>query len=150
MKKEILHQLFFPHSPEMVWEYLTTPELMEQWLMPNNFQPAVGHSFQFKTKPIPSLDIDGIFHCTVLEIVPFQKLSYSWKSGPGDGTFTVDSIVVWTLTQKENGTELLLQHSGFKEVENLSVYAAMNGGWLANMKKIGELIKNKTYGTANA
>ena len=121
MNKEILQQLFFPHSPQTVWEYLTTPELMEQWLMPNNFKPIVGQSFQFKTKPIPSLNVDGIFHCTVLEIVPFQKLSYSWKSGPGDGTFTLDSIVVWTLTAKDNGTELLLQHSGFKEVENLSI-----------------------------
>ncbi len=150
MKKEILHQLFFPHPLQTVWEYITNSELMEQWLMPNDFEPVVGRPFQFKTKPIPSLDIDGIFHCTVLEIVPFQKLSYSWKSGPGDGTFTVDSIVVWTLTAKDNGTELTLHHSGFKEIENLSVYAAMNGGWLTNMKKIEELIKNKTYGTANA
>ncbi len=123
MKKEISHQLFFPHPPQTVWEYLTNPELMEQWLMPNDFEPVVGHPFQFKTKPIPALHVDGIFHCTVLEIVPFQKLSYSWKSGPGDGTFTVDSIVVWTLTPKDNGTELLLQHSGFKEVENLAIYA---------------------------
>ncbi|MDQ2752298.1 MAG: SRPBCC domain-containing protein [Bacteroidota bacterium] len=150
MKKEIIHQLFFPFSPQTVWEYLTKPELMEQWLMPTNFEPVVGQPFQFKTKPIQSLGFDGIFYCTVLEIVPLQKLSYSWKGGPGDGTITLDSIVVWTLTAKENGTELLLQHSGFTEVENLSIYNGMKEGWLKNMQKMENLIKNKTYGTANA
>lgn len=150
MKKEILHQLFFSHPPQTVWEYLTNSELMKQWLMPNDFVPIVGRSFQFKTKPIPSLDFDGIVYCTVLEIVPFEKLSYSWKSGNGDGDITVDSVVVWTLTAKDNGTELTLHHSGFTEAVNLSMYSALNGGWLANMKKIEQLIQNKMYDKANA
>jgi uncharacterized protein YndB with AHSA1/START domain len=32
-----------------------------------------------------------------VEVVPLQKLSYSWKTGPGEGRITVDSLVVWTL-----------------------------------------------------
>ena len=97
MTKSIKHQFFFPHPPETVWEYLTKSELMELWLMKNNFQAIVGHDFQFRTKPISSLDFDGIFYCKVLEIVPFEKLSYSWTSGPGDGQITLDSVVVWKL-----------------------------------------------------
>src|SRR5882757_445082 len=82
MKKTIKHQFFYPHPPEKVWDYLTKPELMEQWIMKNDFQSIVGLDFQFRTNPIPSLNFDGVFYCKVLEIVPFKKLSYSWNSGP--------------------------------------------------------------------
>src|SRR5690242_9528094 len=105
MTKSIHHQFFFPHPAEMVWEYLTNAELMAQWLMKNDFQPIVGHEFQFRTNPIPSLDIDGIMYCTVLEIIPFKKLSYSWKAGPGGGKITLDTVVVWELQSKEKGTD---------------------------------------------
>ncbi|SHG42357.1 Uncharacterized conserved protein YndB, AHSA1/START domain [Chryseolinea serpens] len=146
MTKSIHHQFFFPHPPEMVWEYLTNAELMAQWLMKNDFQPIVGHEFQFRTNPIPSLDIDGIMYCTVLEIIPFKKLSYSWKAGPGGGKITLDTVVVWELQSKEKGTDLLLEHSGFLEIENLSLYNGMTDGWLKNVNKIAERL-NAKYGT---
>ncbi|HEY5746303.1 MAG TPA: SRPBCC domain-containing protein [Chryseolinea sp.] len=146
MTKTINHQFFFPHPPEMVWEYLTNAELMAQWLMKNDFQPIVGHDFQFRTNPIPSLDFDGICHCTVLEIIPFKKLSYSWKGGPGGGKITLDTVVVWKLQPKEKGTDLLLEHSGFSEIENLSFYNGMTDGWLKNLQKMAERLSAK-YGT---
>ena len=94
MAKIIKHELFFPKPPEVVWEYLTQPELIALWLMPNDFLPVLGHEFQFTTKPMPDLDLDGIFYCKVLEIIPFKKLSYSWKFGPGNGVLH-DSVVNW-------------------------------------------------------
>jgi uncharacterized protein YndB with AHSA1/START domain len=141
MADNIKHQLFFPHRPEQVWEYLTRAELMELWLMPNDFLPILGHDFQFRIKPMPQLDFDGIVYCKVLEIVPHQTLSYSWKSGPGNGKIDLDSIVVWKLTPKENGTELLLEHTGFGGFNNFSMFSAMNDGWFKNIQKIAELIK---------
>src|SRR5882757_4587374 len=140
MTKSINHQLFFPHPPQTVWEYLTKPELMEQWLMKNDFQPIVGLDFQFRTNPYPSLDFDGIVYCKVLEIIPFKKLSYLWKCGPGDGKITIDSVVVWTLQPKDKGTDLFLEHSGFSEMENFTMYNALTDGWLKNLHKIAELI----------
>ena len=148
MTQSINHQFFFPHPPEMVWEYLTNAELMAQWLMKNDFLPIVGHDFQFRTNPIPSLDFDGIVYCTVLEIIPFKKLSYSWKSGPGGGKITIDSVVVWKLESKDKGTDLLLEHSGFSEIENLNMYAGLTDGWLKNMHKIAERL-NAKHGTTN-
>lgn len=103
--------------------------------MPNNFKPIFGYEFQFKTKPIPSLDLDGIFHCKVLEIVPFQKLIYSWKGGSGNGTFTLDTVVEWTLEKYGNGTRLFLKQSGFKEA-NLAIFTAMTNGWQQNIQKM--------------
>ena len=144
MNKSIHQQIFYTHPPKAVWAYLTQPELMSQWLMPNDFQPILGYDFSFKTKPIPSLDLDGIFYCKVLEIVPYKKLSYSWKGGPGDGKISLDSLVVWTLVEKNNGTELQLVHSGFKEIENYSIFMGMTDGWAKNMEKIAKLLNNVT------
>jgi uncharacterized protein YndB with AHSA1/START domain len=149
MTKSIKHQFFFPHPPEAVWEYLTKPELMELWLMKNNFQPIVGLDFQFRTNPIPSLDFDGIFHCKVLEIVPFRKLSYSWQSGPGEGKITLDSIVVWKLQPTDKGTELFLEHSGFAKKENLNFYNGLTDGWLKNIHKIADRLNAAPHDTTN-
>ena len=89
MAASIKHQLFFQHPPEAVWQYLTSAEFMELWLMKSDFQPIMGHEFTFRSNPVPSFDWNGIVYCKVLEIVPFKKLSYSWKLGPGDGTINV-------------------------------------------------------------
>lgn len=135
MQKEIKNEWVYEQSPRKVWEYLTNAELIASWLMPNDFKPVLGQEFQFRTKPIPSLDLDGIFHCTVLEIVPFQKLSYSWKGGSGNGVFTLDTVVEWTLEKYGNGTKLFLKQSGFKET-NLAIFTAMTGGWQTNIQKM--------------
>lgn len=140
MIRNINHTFFFAHSPEVVWEYLTKPELMAQWLMKNDFQPIVGLDFQFRTNPIPSLDFDGIFYCKVLAVVPFEKLSYSWKSGPGDGKITLDSIVTWKLSAKDNGAELSLEHSGFAKKDNLDFYNGLLHGWVEKLNNIDKLL----------
>lgn len=150
MAKIIKHQFFFPHPPETVWEYLTKPELMELWLMKNDFQPIIGFDFQFQTKPIPSLDFDGICYCRVLEIVPFKKLSYSWKCGPGEGKITLDSVVEWKLEPTDKGTELFLEHSGFAKEENLDFYNGFMHGWGEKMHKIAELLNAAQHGHTNA
>ena len=135
MQTEIKHQWIYKQSPNEIWEYLTQAELIALWLMPNNFKEVVGHEFEFRTNPIPSLHLDGIFHCKVLEIVPLKKLTYSWKGGSGNGEITLDTIVEWTLEPFDNGTRLLLKHSGFKE-ENISILMGMTDGWQENIQKM--------------
>jgi uncharacterized protein YndB with AHSA1/START domain len=135
MQTAIKNEWFYEQSPNEVWEYLTQAELMALWLMPNNFKPILGQDFQFESKPIPSLDLDGIFHCRVLEIVPFQKLVYSWKGGPGNGVITFDTLVEWTLEKHGNGTKLFLIQSGFKE-NNLAIFTAMSDGWPKQIQKM--------------
>jgi len=139
MTRTIKHQYFFAHPPAAVWEYLTNPELMQQWLMKNDFQPIVGLDFQFTTSPIASLNFDGIFYCKVLEVIPRKRLSYSWNSGPGEGRITLESVVVWELQPKENGTELQLEHSGFAKKENLDFYNGLMHGWVEKFQNIEKL-----------
>jgi len=146
MAKDIAHKFFFSHPPEVVWEYLTKAELMAQWLMPNDFVPIIGYDFQFRIKALPQFDFDGIVYCKVLELIPLKKLSYSWKCGPGDGKIKLDSVVAWQLHPKNNGTELLLEHTGFKETD-FTLYAAMNDGWQKNVQKITDLINTPKHGT---
>lgn len=150
MEKIIEHQYFFSQTPEMVWTYLTEPDLMALWLMKNNFQPIVGVDFQFRTGPIPSLDFDGIFYCTVLAVVPFKQLSYSWKCGPGEGKITLDSIVDWKLEAMDNGTMLHLKHSGFAKIGNLDFYNGLLHGWLEKLQNIDKLLKAAQHGPTNS
>ena len=39
-----------PHPPEKVWRALTQGPLIKEWLMENDFQPVVGHRFNFRSK----------------------------------------------------------------------------------------------------
>jgi len=136
MQTEIKNEWIYGQGPEQVWEYLTKAELIALWLMPNNFKPILGHEFQFTVKPIPSLDLDGIFYCEVLEIVDYRKLVYSWKGGSGNGVFTLDTVVEWTLEkQGKGGTRLLLKQTGFKEI-NHSIFTSMTNGWQSNIQKM--------------
>lgn len=135
MQTEIKNEWIYEQSPSEVWKYLTQAELIALWLMPNNFKPVLGHEFQFQTKPIPSLDLDGVFHCKLLEITPFQKLVYSWKGGAGNGVFTLDTVVTWHLEPYEKGTKLSLQHSGFRE-SNFPIFTGMADGWQKNIYKM--------------
>jgi uncharacterized protein YndB with AHSA1/START domain len=114
MEKDILQTWFFLQQPGEVWGYLTKPELIAQWLMKNNFEPVVGHKFQFTYGP----DKPKITYCEVLEIIPHKLLSYSWKTEMNENHAAVDSVVTWTLTARNGGTELQLRHSGFTLLED--------------------------------
>jgi len=119
MKNEIKQAWHFSQSPQEVWEYLTKPELLEQWLVKKiDFQPIPGHKFSFVSKK-------GEVNCEVLEVNPYTKLSYSWQFNSDHGD-KADSKVLWTLLPKEDGTELQLVHSGFTVLEDFNLH---NNGW---------------------
>ena len=148
MERSIQHRRWYAHSPEEVWECLTDPELIGKWLMKNDFKLQVGSQFCFETRPLADMDFDGIVYCTVLEVVPFRRLSYSWKLGPGNGVITIDSVVAYTLHAKDGGTELELVHDRFKEMKDLRIFHLMEEGWLKNINKIPGLINTTKHGTA--
>jgi len=135
MKTHIKRHWLFTQSKEEVWEYLTKPELIAKWLMPNNFKLEEGHEFTFTTNPIPQLGLSGTFYCKVIEIVPIQKLVYSWQGGVSKTNPTLETIVEWTLESKGEGTKLNLIHTGFTK-DNESILNAMYGGWDDHIQKI--------------
>jgi uncharacterized protein YndB with AHSA1/START domain len=109
-----------PHPPEKIWRALTQGPLIKEWLMDNDFQPAVGHRFNFRSTPMPNWD--GIIDSEVLVVEPNRKLSYSWNS------MGLVSIVVWTLVATSGGTLLRMEQSGFRPDQEANFQGA-NYGW---------------------
>ena len=141
--RDIVVEDVVPQPPEKVWKALTSAGLISQWLMPTDFEPAVGKRFTFKTKPIG--DWDGVVHCEVLEIVPHRRLVYSWKGGSdsnnSDSNYgsKLDSVVTWTLQPEGRGTRLRLVHTGFRSPQNDFAYDAMSPGWGRIMGRLSEI-----------
>jgi uncharacterized protein YndB with AHSA1/START domain len=71
--RSIVIEREMPHPPERVWRALTQGALIEEWLMENDFQPVVGHRFNFRATPMPNWN--GIVDCQVLVVEPNQRLS---------------------------------------------------------------------------
>ena len=109
-----------PYSPEKIWRALTEGSLVKEWLMDNDFQPVVGHSFSFRSTPMPNWD--GVIKSEVLVVEPNKKLSYSW------GTLGLESAVVWTLVATEGGTLVRMEHSGFQPDQE-AAYKGAKYGW---------------------
>ena len=129
MQKEIKQTWFFKQSPQKVWEYLTRPELLEQWLMETDFQPVIGHKFRFICS--------NTSYCEVLEVKPFTRLAYTWQAESAADHKPFNSKVVWTLLPKESGTELQLVHNGFTALEDVDGH---NSGWIKTGKQLFELL----------
>lgn len=145
MSKTIFHQFILPHSPEVIWDFLTVPELMELWLMSTNFKPEVGHHFEFRTKPKFKIGFDGTVYCQVLEVIPHQKLVYSWKGGLSKENPSLNSVVTWTLTPQNEKTILTLEHAGFDGFKNILPYFIMNKGWVKIGNRLNLRIKEKYH-----
>ena len=128
MQKEIRQTWFFKQSPKEVWDYLTKPELLAIWLMETDFKPVVGHKFRFTCSVVN--------YCEVLEVQPYERLSYSWQTNSLTTGHPFDSKVVWTLTPKNNGTVLQLVHDGFTALEDAMAH---NEGWIKCGNRITQL-----------
>ncbi|CAG5004915.1 hypothetical protein DYBT9275_03474 [Dyadobacter sp. CECT 9275] len=135
MKRDVKVQWFYPHPPEVIWECLTNQELLNKWTFIKDFKPVVGHEFEAHAKPRKSQGFDGIMYHKVLEVIPLKKLSYTFRGGPQKGVITLDTIVTWTLTPKNGGTELKVEQSGFEGTKNYFTSFIMELGWKKILSK---------------
>jgi uncharacterized protein YndB with AHSA1/START domain len=109
-----------PHPPEKIWRALTEGALMKEWLMGNDFQPVVGHRFNFRAAPMPQWN--GVIDSEILIVEPSKKLSYRWNA------LGLESIVVWTLVATKGGTLVRMEQSGFRP-DHEAAYRGANYGW---------------------
>ncbi|HEY1900466.1 MAG TPA: SRPBCC domain-containing protein [Steroidobacteraceae bacterium] len=114
-----------PFPPEKIWRALTQPQLLEEWLMKNDFKPVVGHDFKFRADW-------GSVDCQVKAVEPNKTLSYSW------GAFGLESLVTWTLTPTSTGTHLRMEHSGFRQDQQQAFQGAKYGwkGFFAALEQV--------------
>ena len=80
MKRNVIMERVYPFPPEQVWEALADSRALSEWLMENDFQPYVGHRFQFRTNP--QWGFDGSVHCEVITVDRPRRLAYTWQGGP--------------------------------------------------------------------
>ncbi len=115
-----------PHPPEKIWRALTQGALIEAWLMKNDFQAVVGHSFNFRATPMPRWN--GVVDCQVLVVEPNKRLSYSWNASGAEAAGGLKTVVTWTLTPTKGGVLVRMEQSGFRP-EDEANYQGASYGW---------------------
>ena len=144
---DIIVDQVFPHTLDVLWKTLTTPELMARWLpmKSTGFKPVVGTKFTYQTTPAGGWD--GVIHCEVLEATPNHCLAYSWKGGHesnvGYGA-PLETIVTFTLTAEVTGSRVRLVHSGFVLPRNETAFKGMGEGWVKVVETVGTVAADQS------
>lgn len=114
MYGDIQHTVEIDGPHEVVFEALIKPEQLERWIASKaTVEPKIGGRYDFGW--------NGTGPVKILELVPNEKLTYSWPEQEGE------TIVTWTLEESGGKTRLTLAHSGFAPARKTGGY---NAGWL--------------------
>jgi len=98
----------FKASIELVWRAITEKELMKKWYFDiADFELEVGAIFHFDGG---TEEKTYVHICEILEIVPLQKLKYSWKYKGYPGI----SFVTFELFPIGDITKIKLTHEGIE------------------------------------
>ncbi len=123
----------FPFPPEKLWRALTQPNLIEEWLMKNDFKPVVGHRFNLTG------EWGGMLDCEVLAIESNKTLSYTWNFAHDDAAYNLQSVVIFTLTPTSTGTRLRMEQSGFAP-DQKQAYGGAHAGWQQFFAKLEQTL----------
>ncbi len=112
---------------ETIWKALTDKVEMKKWYFDlEEFKAEVGFKFTFTGGPTP--DRQYVHRCEVTEVIPKQKLVYSW----GYEGYSGLSYVAFELSPQDNKTHLKLKHSGIEtfpqETPDFAIHN-FNAGW---------------------
>ena len=110
MKNEpfVIEQTYMA-SVERVWNAITSSEEMKQWYFDiTEFIPEPGFEFQFVAGPDEKRQYRHL--CKVTEVIPMQKLAYSWQFEGYEGK----SLVTFELWPQGELTRLQLTHEGLE------------------------------------
>ena len=138
--KPLIIEQEFNAPVELVWRALTEKELMKKWYFDiSDFVLEVGAKFHFEGGK------EGrcyVHVCEILEIVPLEKLKYSWKYEGYSGL----SFVTFELYPSGQKTRLKLIHEGLETLppENPD-FARDNfvGGWkFLILESLKEYVEN--------
>ena len=119
--------------PEKIWRALTQPHLIEEWLMKNDFKPALGHRFNLRG------EWGGVLDCEVLAIEPNKALSYTWNFAHNDAAFDLRSVVTFTLAPSGTGTLLRMEQTGFRP-DQKQAFGGAKVGWQQFLTKLDQVL----------
>ena len=128
----IEREIFINATIARVWEHLTDSKRIAGWLMANNFEPVVGKEFVLDCQQ------QGKDACVVKEILPQQKLVYSFRSR----VTRVETLVTITLTADGKGTLVKLVHSGWDALppDEQGIADQYGSGWGCGLEKLREQV----------
>jgi len=148
MSRGIRKEIWYPHPPEDVWAALTDPQALAEWLMPTTFKEArVGHTFQFKTDPMPMCE--NHTDCVVVECDPPRRLAWRWTIvwNKKYDRPTMPMTVSWTLTPERDGTRLVFEQSPYDGPRAFWTRFSMNLGWgLMHKRLLRKVLRNVRAG----
>jgi uncharacterized protein YndB with AHSA1/START domain len=107
--------------------------LIEEWLMKNDFKPAVGHRFNLRG------EWGGVMDCEVLAIEPNRMLSYTWNFRHEDAAYNLMSVVTFTLTPASTGTHLRVEQTGFRP-DQKQAFGGAHAGWKEFLAKLEQVL----------
>ena len=93
---------------DKVWQAITDKDKMKQWYFDlEAFKPEVGFEFRFYGG---SKEKSYLHICKITEVIPGEKLTYSWQY---DG-YPGESFVTFELFAEGDKTRLKLTHTGLE------------------------------------
>ena len=135
----------FAASPTAVYQAWTTPDAMRQWLRPTSdfthntveVDLRVGGTYRIGFEsPEGKLDtVDGQF----LEIVPNERLVYTWIWQPPHEYAGVETQVTVEFNAQGDGTELVLTHRRFAATEMRDHHIM---GWSGAIDQLVDYVAN--------
>lgn len=112
MRKEVVYK----HPVADVWTAITDRRALAEWLMPNDFEPRLGHKFRFQTDPNKFCG-EVMNVCEVLEFEPPHRMVWSWTEAPIGGAPAPGAPslrVEWGLMPQGASTRLTLTQTGME------------------------------------
>jgi uncharacterized protein YndB with AHSA1/START domain len=124
---------------ERVWEALTTPELLSQWLGNDAvFEPAVGAPGSYTWAEW------GSFPLVVEEVDAPSRLAVRWAHSP-DGSLTPSTSTVahYQLEEIAGGTLLTVVETGFEllDGDQQEAFEGNSKGWLEELAELKALLE---------
>lgn len=105
--KIVLMERVFNANKKLVWRAITEKELMKQWYFDlKEFKAVIGFKFDFTGGHEDGIQYKHL--CEITEVIPEQKLTYSWKYEGYEGI----SYVTFELFDENKNTKVKLTHTG--------------------------------------
>lgn len=141
MNDSIEKEVFIKAAPERVWEVITRPEHINQWLWDFSEIDLRPGGRMFFTSTCDGKTVD--YEAQIEHLDPPHVFAFRWAEGgwvPGGST-----RIEISLSAEGSGTRLRLVESGFASLEiteevRQSLFKDINGGWSGELAELVEYV----------
>ncbi len=133
MNDVITKKHYYSHPIGAVWNAISDAKEISSWFIQADFRPEEGYDYTFKHE-------DTVIKGKVLKANPVYELVYTWVVGDTE----VETVVSWKLSEKDGGTELILEHSGISNYPGetaVVMFTNFNGGWQSCIENLEQHLR---------